>query len=349
MLANELSRRGHEITVVSWDEHEASSFYPLDAGIAWLQLGFSPGLWDKFRRTWALFRALRQVRPAVFVGFVMGADKSVYLANLLARVPIIAAERNAPDMYGHRFSPLKRWFYLSLLGLCRRVLIQLEQYRLGYPRSVRTKIRVIENPVAPPRLMAHPARRSSIQPILLTVGRLDPQKNFDVLIRAFALLRDQFPEWRLRIVGEGGERRRLKQLVDSLDLAARVELPGATSAIEEEYAAAHLFALPSRWEGFPNALAEALTHGLPAVGFAGCPGVNALIQPEVNGLLAEGLDNSANLADALSRLMADDTLREGMGKAAVLSMERFAPAEIFDRWENVLLEAASEGACHAKK
>src|SRR5262249_23212441 len=139
---------------------------------------------------------------------------------------------------------------------------------------------------------------------LLSVGRLSYAKNFSVLIDTFAALTESFPDWELRIVGEGEDRGALEaQLARLPGLKGRVSLPGVYREIEEEYSAAHLFCLSSRWEGFPNALAEALAHGLPAVGFAGCDGVPDLIEPGQNGALATGNGDVVALADALAPLM----------------------------------------------
>jgi glycosyltransferase involved in cell wall biosynthesis len=110
------------------------------------------------------------------------------------------------------------------------------------------------------------------------------------------------------------------------------------------YRASHLFCLASRWEGFPNALAEALAHGLPAVGYADCCGINELIEPGRNGLLAAGNGNVETLADTLGQLMANAAARQVMGAAAVESMRAYTPQAVFDRWEAVLAEVAQRRA-----
>ena len=105
--------------------------------------------------------------------------------------------------------------------------------------------------------------------ILLSVGRLSYQKNYGTLIESFAPLAAAFPNWDLTIVGDGEDRETLMSLVAARGLTGRVLFPGASKSIEQFYARAHCFVLPSRWEGFPNALAEGMAHGLPCVGYAG--------------------------------------------------------------------------------
>ena len=119
-------------------------------------------------------------------------------------------------------------------------------------------------------------------------------------------------------------------------------LPGACASISDWYVSAHAFCLPSRWEGFPNALAEALATGLPCVGFTGCAGVRDLIKHEENGLLADGNGNVDSLCDALSKVMSSSAMRDAMSNAAVESIESYDPETIFSLWESVLTAATNK-------
>src|SRR5262249_17387767 len=223
----------------------------------------------------------------------------------------------------------------------RCITIQFERYRDLYPAYLRARMVTIPNFVPQAARLARPgAPAAEGRWRLLSVGRLGYQKNFSVLIDAFAGLAERFSDWDLRIVGEGEDRGALEaQLAQRPGLKDRVSLPGAISEVEQEYAAAHLFCLPSRWEGFPNALAEALAHGLPAVGFAGCDGMPDLIEPGQNGALAIGNGDAAALADALAPLMADTAKRVTLGRKAVASVACYRPEEIFPLWEKMLRDA----------
>ena len=340
MLARALADRGHEVHVVSWDPPGSVAFYELPGNIRWHQLGFAPGARDKMRRTFALARMLRRAGCDVFVGFVMSTDKTVYAACLLARVPIVVAERNSPAMYRLKLGGVTTSFYMHLLRLASRVVVQLEEYRAGYPAWLRPGIEVIPNPVRRAKRSAQPDQRRDDAWTLLSVGRLDWQKNPEVLIRAFGQVADEFPDWQLRIAGEGSLREELSRLVDELSLGARVQLAGAIDDVDSEYANAHLFCLASRWEGFPNALAEAMAHGLPVIGYAGCPGVNSLVQHEYDGLLAPGNGDVASLASALHRLMGNRQLRREFGLNSQRIAQRFDASEITLQWERVLAESA---------
>ena len=128
----------------------------------------------------------------------------------------------------------------------------------------------------------------------------------------------------------------LERQIDSLSLGDRIELPGVVSQIGEEYAAAQLFVLPSRYESYGLVMAEAMVHGLPVVGFADCDGPREMVHHGVNGLLVSGSgDRSANLADAVARLMDSPTERKRLGDAGRAA--KFHTIDtIADDWERLL-------------
>ena len=163
-----------------------------------------------------------------------------------------------------------------MLSLANKITVQFDRYKKYYPFFLRHKIVSIHNPVTPVSLTANPEGIEGEKKILLCVARLAYQKNIDVLIKAFAALAPDFPEWILRIAGDGDDEKKLQDKIEALHLTPQVELLGAVKNTEELYCTSHLFCITSRYEGFPNALAESLSYGLPAVGDQVCCGGRAL-------------------------------------------------------------------------
>jgi GalNAc-alpha-(1->4)-GalNAc-alpha-(1->3)-diNAcBac-PP-undecaprenol alpha-1,4-N-acetyl-D-galactosaminyltransferase len=255
-------------------------------------------------------------------------------------IPVIAAARNSPIRFDYTGDEKRKRNISNGLRFARRILVQFESYRELYPAFLRNRIVVIPNPVFAAAGWARPDLCNDKGRFrVLSVGRLSYQKNYPVLINAFAAVAEGYPEWELVILGEGEERTKLEKMIARAGLSNRVFLPGTTTNVANYYTSSHIFCLPSLWEGFPNALAEALAHGLPSVGFSGCAGVRDLIASGRNGILAEGNDDAADLAGTLARLMDGGGMRRDMGAGAVESIKKYAPEVIFSLWERVLAEA----------
>jgi GalNAc-alpha-(1->4)-GalNAc-alpha-(1->3)-diNAcBac-PP-undecaprenol alpha-1,4-N-acetyl-D-galactosaminyltransferase len=345
-LANELCERGFDIRLITWDEPDACSFYPLDSRIVWNRLGFSPGATDKLRRIAALTSRLREHRVRILVGFVMSGDKSVYAAAKLAGVRLVVAERSAPTMYHLAYGSAQRWLSFRMLYLADRITVQLPEFVSGYPVGLRDRIEVIANPVPSAKQRARPDLAASHGRFtLLAAGRLVREKRYDSLIKAFGRIGGEHPAWDLQIFGDGPERESLGLLANRIGLAERVQLDPWAPDVSRAYVSSHLFVMPSLWEGFPNALAEAMSHGLPAIGFRETAGVAQLIADGETGWLAAGLDDEAALARVLSAAMADDAERARRGARAAESMTAYAPELQFDRWARLLRTLMDEIRC----
>ena len=295
ILMNGMVARGHEVSLLTWDRADAEAFFPISPEIGWHRLNLGDtdtkaNIRVRLQRARAVRNVIRECKPQLIVGFRGGQFLVARLYSLGLGIPAIAAERNSPSRFDHMPGG-SRWRFIEFNGmrLANKVVIQLEGYRSQYPGYLRDKLVAIPNPVVPAVRFAtvdRPDNNGRFR--VLSVGRLSYQKNNESLIFAFNALAEQFPSWDLMILGEGDERPQLERLVREAGFADRVRLLGAKANVAEWYEGAHLFCLPSRHEGFPNALAEAQAHGLPAVGFAGCAGVNELIQDGKTGFSREG-------------------------------------------------------------
>jgi glycosyltransferase involved in cell wall biosynthesis len=164
------------------------------------------------------------------------------------------------------------------------------------------------------------------------------QKGFDLLIRAFARSKLAEEGWRLAIIGEGPRREDLLRLATDLKIGASVDMPGFTQNISERLHRAGIFAFASRFEGFPNALLEAMQIGLPCVS-TDCPsGPSDLITDGEDGLLV-AVDDEEAMARSLLLLANDGALRKRLSASAREKAKLFAPEIIYPLWEKVILDA----------
>jgi glycosyltransferase involved in cell wall biosynthesis len=352
VVMNALTARGHEVDLLTWDLASAEAFYPMSSGITWHRLNMGdPNVRASkmlmIRRAQAIRTLVGQRKPQVIVCFQDGPFMAIRGYSLGFHIPIIAAERNAPNRFDHISAARYRGLIYQSLRFAARITIQCESYRGLYPSFLQGRIVCIPNPVPPAATRAQPdVPGPESRYRLLSVGRLGFQKNYEVLIEAFAHLASKYPSWDLAIVGDGEQRAALEALIGTHGLKGRVTLPGTVRSIGQWYASSHLFCLPSRWEGFPNALAEALAHGLPAIGFAECAGVRDLIVHGRSGLLAEGNEDPETLALVLDKAMSRGELRRSMGSEAIPSVKRFDPPRIFSQWEQLLFEVAEAARLH---
>ena len=159
------------------------------------------------------------------------------------------------------------------------------------------------------------------------------------------MVASDFPDWTLRIVGDGELRGELEKQIRELGLERRAELPGAVSDVWREYGNASFFASPSTYESFGLATAEALLSGLPAVAFEDCPGTNVLIQDNIDGILVNGgSDRIEALSIALRRLMAAPKEIERLSRTGAQRLGAYSLPRVLDTWEDILRDAAQAKA-----
>ena len=172
---------------------------------------------------------------------------------------------------------------------------------------------------------------------VLAVGRLNEVKRFDLLIRMFSTLHAQFPDWKLRIVGEGEERGKLEAVIKELKAEYYVTLTGKKDAVgvEEEMLHASIYAMTSRSEGFPFVLLEAQSCALPVVAFDVRVGPGFVVQNGVNGYLAADMVYE-DFCEKIASLMKDEALRHEMAEAAKARASDFSREKVAEIWYSIL-------------
>lgn len=172
---------------------------------------------------------------------------------------------------------------------------------------------------------------------LISVGRLEEQKGYDILIDICSKFLYKYPEWKLKIFGEGNLKNKLeKQILDN-KLEKQVLLMGTTNKIEEEYLKSDIYIMSSRYEGFPMVLLEAGNYGLPVISFD-CPsGPSDVIEDGVNGFLIKNFDKN-EIQTRIEELIKNEELKNKMGKNIKKKVEKFYKSEVLRKWNRILGE-----------
>ena len=346
-MADYWAQNGRRVTLMTLDHGNDPPFYALGPSVARVDFGWSR-VWragiPKLRMPCALLAlrsALHRTRPDIIISFLNTTNVSVLMASYGLGVPVIVSERNDPrhDTVSTYWERRRRWLYRSADAL----VVQTQAALDYFAPPVRRRGCVIPNPVRLPEGVRGGALKNMpcrTRREIVAVGRLVEQKGFDLLLSAFSLVAAANPAWSLTIWGEGAERPGLEAMVHRLGLGERVRFPGTTRDIFEQLPEADLFVLSSRYEGFPNALCEAMACGLPVVSFD-CPsGPREIIRDGIDGILVPP-ENPRALADAMQRLMEDEDLRLRLAGSAARIVERFSPERIFGMWEDLLLKCVN--------
>ena len=342
IATDHLAKAGWRVTLLSYDSARAVRAFKLNElvdyrplGLASRSTGLRTAISKNIRRLSALRRALRESDPDVVVSFLDVVNVRSILASLGLGIPVIVAEQTDPV----RKSINRVWRILRHLTyrFAAMVIVLTPEALSYFPAHIRRKGRVIPNPL--PMELARPpkggeARRKSI----MGMGRLVHVKGFDRLLRAFALLSDEYAEWSVVIWGEGELRSELENLRDKLGLRHRVTFPGWTDEPYEEMKKVSIFVVSSRFEGFSMVLCEAMSVGVPVVSFD-CPsGPRHIIRDGVDGVLVPANDVQA-LSLAIEALMGDEGRREQLGASARGVVERFGTERVMALWEDAIKDA----------
>ncbi len=333
--AEGLAARGRRVCVVTLSD-PSTDFFAVPPGVRRISVGgigrsANPlvGLFRNFGRVQRLRRALRASGASAALSFVTQTNVLLLVAGAGLGMRLVVSERNDPAR--QTLSPVWRLLRDALYPFADAVTANSEGAVASLGRLVRA-IRPVLLPNPPPPL--HPSVDAA-RPAhtLLNVGRLHPQKGQDTLIEAFALLAPAHPGLRLVVAGTGESRASLEALAEARGILSRVTFAGAVADIDALYREAGVFVLPSRHEGTPNALVEAMGHGLPCVASDASPGIRAALSDGVEGLLVPP-DDPAALAEALGRLLASAELRVRLGSAAhARAAVRDDPLSL---WESIL-------------
>ncbi|PTN33801.1 glycosyltransferase [Desulfonatronum sp. SC1] len=226
-----------------------------------------------------------------------------------------------------------------------RIRLTMPGYTHSFPEYIQPNVYAFPNPAFQQNILASPVGTSEQRKIILNVNGFKPNKNLITLVQAFFRLCGDFPDWDLKIIGKSLDdkkphNRDVLHFIEENGLLNRVWIEGPTDDVYAHYASSHIHVIASLSEGCPTVVLEAMSVGLPSIGFADCSGTNELIRHDQNGLLASTEDRISGLENELHKLMSSADIRCRLGSQALEDSKQFDPQKIYDQWEQLLYESA---------
>ncbi|MDR2546860.1 MAG: glycosyltransferase [Lachnospiraceae bacterium] len=337
-LCTHLIDRGYKVTLVT--QYQLSNEFDTPQGVKRIisdidDEEISNSRVRNFRRRFMKLRRIWQTeKPDVILSFIGFNNIMAILTSRFLSTKVIVAMRCDPDteLPNWRMRFAARFLY----RFADRVLLQVDANRDFFPAAVARKAVVVKNPIN--LRFFRPCYKGEREKTIVSATRLHESKNHQLLIRAFAHITANHPDYQLIIYGEGEERDNLKVLIAKLKLDERVKLAGHVDNLEEVIYRAGIYVLCSNSEGMPNTLVEAMLLGLACV-TTDCPGAgqSEIINHGVNGLLIPRNDID-KLVESLEYLITQPEAAERIGHAAHLLQNSYNPLIVYGEWERQILE-----------
>jgi len=342
-VANCLSERGHNCAIINLNVSPSDinvHMQPINRDVQVYTVGNVPEKYNKNTfRIKEIKRTSQEFGADVLIGFTVFPNIYAKIVGTMLRIPSIMSERGDPERTkGNNL--LKEEVSKFIINRSSGGVFQTPEAMEFYGRGLRKRSVVIPNPIFTNGKMPETKERAKT---VVSVGRLDNvQKRYDVMLKAFTLFSQKFPEYILRLYGSGPDEGKIKSWVKEYGITEKVKFMGVSRNPMQDTYEDGIFIITSDYEGISNALLEAMAVGLPCVSTDHTPGgARLLIQDHENGLLAPTGD-AEKLAAALCEFADNPRLAEKCGNHARRVIDRFDADRIVDMWENYIIHIAGK-------
>lgn len=335
LIANKLFERGYIIDFIT--SYPCENEYFLNNGINRIYLNKSPIRESKIKKNikqiLKIRRILKENNDEYLITFLAEANIRGVFSSLFSKTKLIVSVRNDPHKeYSNKIIFL---FVQILFIFTNGCVFQTNDALRCFNRFIRKKSTIILNPVSDD-FFCIDREYSNLQNIV-TIGRLENQKNQEILIKAFSQIEKKYLNDKLLIYGQGEKKRELASLIEKMNMTDRVQLMGVTNNVADVLKTARIFVLSSNYEGLPNSLMEAIAMLVPTISTdCPCGGPKMLIKNGVNGFLVP-VDSIEQLTRKLDLLLSNQKLQINFSESNKKIRNNFQEKLIIDQWENFLL------------
>lgn len=325
-LAKALADSGLDVTVCTWANNDVKT---LQDNIKWIKLDMDGK--GFFTVSQAIRKIVKEVNADASISFLLDGNVYNTIGCLGRRTKSVICERNDPFKPGY----YKLKFWKPLFRFADGAVFQLPKVA-EYYNNVKGITTVISNPVLS-KEDYHLESFENRPDIINVLGRLDVfQKRHDVMIEAFSIFAKHHPAYKLVFYGDGPDKNKMEDQVESLGIKGKVEFAGITNQPMEVMLSNKMFVLTSDFEGIPNSLIEAMSLGLPCISTDCRPGgARFLIEDGVNGFIVSTNDAKA-IADKMEWFVCNPTNANEIGQRAKQIVDKYSEAYITELWNKYL-------------
>lgn len=331
ILANYLCKDGYIVDYISVYQSERTDndyFIQDDVNIHFINIKTKRHATRLLMRNYKILKEVKKIKPDVIVSFI---NFDTFFTTYFTNIPIIFSLRNDPAKIMYSL-PKKILFELEYLK-AYKIVFQSKGAQKQFRKSIVKKSCIISNPIITSEL---PYWNGSNSKIFVTACRFNPQKNLTMLINAFKLVHNQYPEYKLEIYGEGILKEELEGLIKQLNAEEYISLKNFSSDIHNIMAKSCGFILSSNYEGLPNSMLEALCIGVPCI-CTDCPpgGPREYIEHKKKGLLVK-VNDKEDMIKNICLLIKDDGLKNIFNSYKVQYREQLDVHTICNKWKKIL-------------
>lgn len=336
ILANDFVTKGHEVELLLY--YDKPLWYSLDNRIKVTIDEKAIGKCGKIKHILWRRKYIKSSNADIVVSFLATFNMLNIVSLIGTKKKLIVADRNDPSRIPK--NKVLRTLRNLLYRFADGVVLQSENNKNYFSKAIQKKSAIIYNPTITSDYKSSYIRNTPHKNEIVSVGRVIEQKNPRMLLDAFAKISNEFPEYNLKVLGEGDLRNEMREKAKKLGLEDKVSYIGAVSDVFENIQNSALYIMTSNYEGMPNALLEAMCIGLPVISTK-VSGATDVIENGKNGVLIDCNDIDA-LADNIKELLSNSDLRTKYAKNAILLSQKLDVNSISDLWINFFKEVINQ-------
>lgn len=336
-LAESLTKKGYPVTIVTINSVEQEYSLPEHVKRVYSEIEGKEVSDSRIKNLIARVKKLRRIwkeeKAGIIISFIGKNNFMALFTSIGLGIPVITSVRGEPKE--EYYTSILRFLSKTFMGLSTGLILQTPDAKAYFPKWIQKKSVILDNPLNPDFIGEYYTGERTQE--IVSVGRLDSNKNQKLIVDAFLKIAGEFPDVKLILYGNGEDKEMLTRYVQKSKYASRIFLPGAISDVKKRIQKAKIFVLSSNTEGMPNSLLEAMALGIPSISTdCPCGGPRMLMEGKENGILVP-VGEVEPMAEAMRKLLGDEEVWQKYSRNSYKLSKELHPDKVNRKWEDYLL------------